>query len=214
MIIKLSGIYADYEKEVIDTIEMMVQEYPILEDIIEIIHIKEMTKSFENRFATSRLKYQSIPKYEIKLNPEAFSKPDIYNKFFMTRGDAYYYNVSDIIVHELTHPLQFFYLCKSMHINPSNYKQFWKIKYRILCSYKAGIIFKKYFNEFFKQFNWDDATIINRLGRYAYKDPMELLPECFNNYYHLKNVSVFASGEEDTFEFTKMIVNDYKKYIP
>lgn len=214
MIVDLSGIYADYEKEVVDTIEMMVKEYPILEDIVEIIHIQKMQKGHERRFATCCFLYQKTPKYEIKLNPEAFSNPDIYTKFFMTRGGAYYYNVSDVITHEMAHPLQFFYLCKSLNINPNNYKWFWRFKYKFLCSRIADQSFQKYFDAFFEQFNWDSDTIINRLGSYAYDNPMELLPECFNNYYHLKNVKEFVSGEQDTFEFVKAVVEDYKKYIP
>lgn len=215
MKVDLKGIYNDYEKEVLDTIEMMRQEYPVLNEIVTIIHLCEMNKNFENCFATSRLVPGKKIEWEIKLNPVAFSEPDIQGKFIEARYTAFYYSVEDIVAHELAHTLQIFFLFAKMKIDIKKYKYFWKRKYRKLVSRRAERYYKKYFKHFLKMFNLPYKAIQDYLGLYAYQNPMELLPECFNNYYHLKSVSPnFGKGERETYEFTKAVIEDYKKYVP
>ena len=57
------------------------------------------------------------------------------------------------------------------------------------------------------------SWIINYLGENAYI-PDEFLPECFNNYYRLKDKIKLDINEQEIFEFVKAVVEDYKRYIP
>lgn len=52
------------------------------------------------------------------------------------------------------------------------------------------------------------------LGNYAANDVNEILPECFNNYYHLSKMEKLEDADKETYEFVKAVVYDYKKYIP
>lgn len=52
------------------------------------------------------------------------------------------------------------------------------------------------------------------LGNGAMQNPNEILPECFNNFYRLKNKANLDAVDQEIYEFTKAIVEDYKKYIP
>lgn len=215
MKVEINDIYKDYEQEVLKAIEMMQQEYPVLNEIIKIIHLEKMDKRFRQCFASSKIIYSSKIEFEIKLNPEAFCKPNINFKFLSTRPTAYYFTVKDIIVHELAHALQIFYLCSQMNIDITKYKYFWRIKHRKIISPKAAVYFKTYFKQFFYKYQWTDNMIESYLGSYAFNNPMELLPECFNNYYHLKDIYPnFSDEEKKIYELTQNIIEDYKKYIP
>lgn len=52
------------------------------------------------------------------------------------------------------------------------------------------------------------------LGSYAADDSFEMLPECFNNYYRLKEKGHLDTVEQKTYAFVKEVIDDYKKYIP
>lgn len=214
MEVELRGIYKEYEQEVIDTINKMVEEYPVLNEVVKIIHIENVPEQFKDCFAVSRFIPENKIQYEIKLNPVVFGKENLLTHLHMARPRSYYFDASDIIVHELAHSLQIFYLCHRMNINIKKYKYFWRMKYKLLVSKKAEKHCKEYFIPFFEKFEWTDDIIKNRLGTYAHQNATELLPECFNNYYHLRKVKEFASGEQETYEFVKAVVEDYKKYIP
>lgn len=79
---------------------------------------------------------------------------------------------------------------------------------------KIVALYKKYFSVFLEEFGWGYMEIKEHMGGYAANDPWEMLPECFNNYYRLKAKDKLSIVEEETYEFVKRIVDDYRRYIP
>lgn len=152
-----------------DAIRKMLVEYTALKKIIKIVYLQEMKEEFADAFATSTELWGNTIQYEIKLNPEAFMKPDIESLFAKTSG-AYYYSVKSIVYHEMGHCLQLF------------------MPYE-----KLGLPLKKY-------------------NRFSAENPMELLPECFNLYYSLKNLPVRTEIDEKRYQFSKVIIEDYKEH--
>lgn len=200
-------------RDISSAVQEMLAEYPVLKKMIKIIHLKKMNKGFETCFATSQIIYGFSLKYEIKLNPIVFSKPNIQN-FLNNVYESHYYSIKDIIYHEMGHCLQLFMLCETYKLSLNKYNYFNAYKYGMLIYEKGEKEFKNYFDKFFKMYNWDYCVASKHLGIYAIDNPLELLPECFNNYYSLKCKSNRTKEEEITLNFTKTIIDDYKtKYL-
>lgn len=216
MKINLKRIYAEYKTDVLDAINEMINEYPIIQETIKVLWIKKMTLKNQNKFATSFPMYERKLQYEIKLNPKAFSKPKIFEKFISVRTSAYYYTVKNIIYHEVGHSLQHFLPCARYGLDLCKYNYFNYRKYRdVLESSKTSECYEKYLAKFLVQFGWSKNQFAAYFGTYAMENSMEILPECFSNYYHLKSkYPKFALGEQETYEFAKTVVEDYKKYVP
>lgn len=208
--IRLKGIYQDYMQDVMDAINEMLYEYPILEKMIKIVHLRVMKEEFRNCPATSRELWGYKLKYEIKLNPEAFAKPDIYFLFSITSG-AYYYSVKSIIYHEIGHCLQLFMPFKKQGLSLKSFNYFNAQKYYKIPRNKIESEYKNYFKSFYILFNWDEHDILTYLGSYAASSPMELLPECFNLYYSLRNIPKRNEVDEERYQFSKAVVEDYKE---
>ena len=68
-----------------------------------------------------------------------------------------------------------------------------------------------YFRNFYDLFSWNEDDILTYLGSYANNNPMELLPECFNLYYSLRNIQKRDEDDEKRYQFSKAIIEDYKK---
>lgn len=216
MKVDLKKIYAEYKTDVLDAIDEMINEYPIIQGTIKALWIKRMPRGNRNGFASSTLLYGRKLQYEIKLNPQAFEKPNIFEKFITARGSAYYYTVKNIIYHEVGHSLQHFLPCERYGLELCRYNYFNYRKYRdVLESAKTSECYEKYLDKFLLQFGWSKNEFAAYFGTYAVENPMEVLPECFSNYYYLKNkYPDFARGEQEAYRFAKMVIEDYRKYIP
>lgn len=213
---KYSGrkIRSEYKQQVEKAISVFITDYPIIKQMVKIIHCKKVGRGMEYCFATSRISWGLRFGYEIKLNPKAFSKPEIKNKFKMTY-DANYESISDVIYHELGHCLQPFILCDKWELDLKKYYYFNYIKYAELeAGPKAVKVYEEYFCTFMKKIGWNHKEIENHLGKYAASDWWEMLPECFNNYYRLKEKNYLDATEQETYKFVKAVVEDYKKYVP
>ncbi len=213
MKIKLRGIYKDYTKDVIDSINEMIYEYPSLKRIVKTIHLKRMKENYMYCFATSRELWGCNLRYEIKLNPKAFAKSNIHFLFSTTSG-AYYHSVKSIIYHEIGHCLQLFMPFEKLGLPLKKYNCFNAKKYyetsRDLLEYE----YKRYIAIFYDLFNWKECDILRFLGLYAAENPMELLPECFNLYYTLRSFQKRNAIDEERYQFSKAVIEDYKeKYL-
>ena len=207
-------IRREYRQQVEKAITIFATDFPIIKQIVKIIHCKKVGKGKEYCFATSRISWGLRFGYEIKLNPKAFSKPEIDNKFKMT-FNANYESISDVIYHELGHCLQPFILCYKFELDLKKYCYFNYIEYSELNGgLQALKIYAEYFSKFMKRFGWNHKDIEKYLGKYAASDCWEMLPECFNNYYRLKNKKYLDISEQKTYKFVKAVVEDYKKYVP
>lgn len=210
MDVELAGVNEEYRTEIENTIKLMQYEYPVLQEIIGIIHLSNTT--IRDTYASCRLICKKKLYYEIQLNNKYLSKADIEHEFSKDRimYEANYYSLQDIIIHEMGHALQGFYLCKKLHINLKLYKFFYRINFTLLENEnKVDRIWTKYFSKF-ENINYK----LQLLGNGAMQNPKEILPECYNNYYRLKNKSKLDVVEQETYEFVKAVVDDYKKYIP
>ncbi len=215
MKINLSGIYPEYKKDLLEAVDEMVSIYPVLRKVIKIIHLKKPGKKFKHSFATTSSIWGMKLQYEIRLNPAAFKKPDIRWKFISARPAAYYYTVKDVIYHEIGHCLQHFMPCEKFNLDIDKYNGFNYKKYSILISESYDECYREYFNTFLSLFNWNDSHINACFGNYAAENILEILPECFNNYYNLKNqYPELNEAERGAYEFAKAVIEDYKKYIP
>ena len=140
MNLNLNELYFEYKEEVMDAIQFMKHEYPIIDKIIKRIYIGKMSVHFENCFATSKPLFSFHMKYEIKLNLIAFSYPGINDKIQNTY-DSNYRSIKSIIYHEIGHVLQLFYICYICKLDFRHVNYF-----RIVwLSTKHDILMKKYF---------------------------------------------------------------------
>lgn len=210
MKIRLQGIYPYYESDIKDALREMLVEYTALKKIIKVVLLKEMKEEFAYAFATSTELWGNKLQYEIKLNPEAFSKPDICSLFAMTSG-AYYYSVKSIIYHEIGHCLQLFMPYEKLGLPLKKYNRFSAKKYYTTSRSLIEKEYLSYFKSFYDLFQWNEDDIITHLGFYASEKPMELLPECFNLYYSLKNKAHRNKMEEERYQFSRTVIENYKE---
>lgn len=200
-----TNVYPPYIAQIEAALKRCVTDYPILEQLIANVHVENLSGEFEDRFATCKL--LNDIRYEIKLNSEAFSYSGIEIRLKIT-SDSIYESIQDIITHEVGHALQVFYLKKK--VNKKIYK---KSKYKGICSVNSEFYWKVYMIKILLYKRKNCSWIINYLGENAYI-PDEFLPECFNNYYRLKDKIKLDINEQEIFEFVKAVVEDYKRYIP
>lgn len=206
MNLHLNELYFEYKEEVMVAIQFMKNEYPIIDKIIKRIYIGKMSVHFENCFATSKPLLSFHMKYEIKLNPIAFSNPGI-NEKIQNTYDSNYRSIKSIIYHEIGHVLQLFYIC---HIYKLDFRHvnYFRI---VWLSTKHDTLMKKYF----QSHNLSDDMILHYLGKSAFSDIWEVLPECYNNYYDFKvSEKPLNYFNSQAFSIVERIITDYKKYIP
>lgn len=213
MRINLFLVYPKYRKDIREAVREMTDEYPILKKIIKIIHVKRMNEDFKYCFATSVSLWGRKHLYEIKLNPQAFMNSNI-NILLHSVSKAHCVSVKSVIYHEIGHCLQLYMLCNKFGIDLKDYKFHDYKKYMVLESEEAEACYREYFEKYFRKYGWNQKKIIYYLGAYAADNPWELLPECFNNYYCLRKKKELNKYELEVCEFTKEIVEDYKKFIP
>ena len=208
------GIRREYKNHIRDAIKTFKSEYPVINEIVKVIHCKKVGRGMEYCFATTRIIWGFKLRFEIKLNPKAFSRTGIRDKFLLTDG-ANYESVEDIIYHELGHCLQIFMLCKEWNLNLKKYNYFNYFKYKELNRSKKAInTYTDYIGKFLIRFDWNQEKAALHLGTYAAENPWEILPECYNNYYRLNGKYILNPIEKETYEFVKTVIEDYKKYIP
>lgn len=214
--IELRGMYPEYVDDVLAAINEMLEEYPILKNLIKVVHISEMSEKFSNCFATIKNVGRFKLKYEVKLNPVAFAQPNIQFLLNMTSG-AYYYSVKSIIYHEVAHCLQLFMPCKKLGLSINKYDKYNIFNFntwRTITIDEVNNAYSNYFNEFFKLFKWDNKKIVTHFGSYAANNVLEILPECFNLYYSLRNRPNNSLLEVESLKFAKEVIDDYKrKYL-
>lgn len=211
------NIRQEYWEEIEKAITVFKTDFPVVEQMVKIIHCKEVAKEHEYSFATSRISEGRKIRYEIKLNPLAFSEPEIEDKFKKVRkaAKANYESISDIIYHEFGHSLQPFLLCRKWRLKLEKYNWYNFRKYEKLDKSPEAIeTYEEYFSKFIKEFGWNHEKIEKHLGSYATNNCWEMLPECFNNYYRLKDKECMGRLEQETYKFVSVVVEDYKKYIP
>lgn len=214
MKVQLYFLYPKYKKEIYETLKLLIKEYPIIQDNIKIIKTKipkRNKKCFASQYFVYDKKIQSI----IKLNPKAFCFPFIKRKFKETQN-ANYYSVQDIICHEVGHCLQLYILCKKYNLNLNTYNYSERNKfYDILEDDNKKLeCFNEHMFSYFKRFNWNKQIASYYLGKYAIYNPEEFIPECFNNYYRLKNQTNLDTKQFILFNFVKTVIEEYQEFIP
>lgn len=203
-----------YRKEIEYAINKFMTDYPVTDEIVKIMHCRKVSKDNEDSFATTKIILGEGIHYEVKLNPKVFSSANIRTKLQSVTG-ANYESISDIIYHEFGHCLQAFMLCSkwNLSIEDCTYDNFYKYKPLDNCKQSVDE-YTDYFKPFIKQFGWNRDKVVMHLGSYAADDSFEMLPECFNNYYRLKEKEHLDTVEQETYAFVKEVIDDYKKYIP
>lgn len=216
MKINLMFVRKNYRPEIISAINLMCEEFPVLENIVKVVHVRFLPRYFKRSFATAAILgfRKKCIQYEIKLNPYAFSFYGIMFKIFSVEG-ANYCSIQDIIIHEFGHCLQLFIVADKLGIDILHYKwRKWR-KYKELTSEKTKEFYKSFFEDYYNRFGWSKDDAINYLWTSAVQNPWESLPECFNNYYRLRlRYPDLTPMELETYRFTKMVVDEYRSYIP
>lgn len=211
---QLYFLYLKYRKEIYKTLKLLIKEYPIIQDNIKIIKIKIPKKSkecFASQYFVYDKKIQSI----IKLNPKAFCFPYIERKFKETQ-DANYYSIQDIICHEVGHCLQLYLLCKEYNLDLNTYSYSQRNKFHDILENDDENLkcYTKHMQLYLKRFNWNKQIASCYLGKYAIYNPEEFIPECFNNYYRLRNQANLDTKQLRLFNFVKTVVEEYQEFIP
>lgn len=192
----------------------MLTDFPILNNLNIIIHMRKLDRRLGNSFASHRNIYsRKRIIHEIKLNPKAFFFSDIEKKLESVM-DANYETVKDIIWHELGHVLQMFLILYKNGIDSNRIKYNQDSYYKMYENKKINMqYFRQHMIQQFLACHWNKKKAEKLLGEYAVLDPYEFIPECFNNFYRLKNKKIIDKYEQDIFQFVKMIVEDYKNII-
>lgn len=209
--IKLKQIYFEYLESVLEAINEMLSEYPVSSDLVKVIHIRKLKREYEHSFATAKDVGIYNLKYEIKLNKTAFTMPEIQKRLNSTSG-AYYYSIKSIIYHEFGHCLQLFMPFEQMGISLKKYTYRYIQNHFIVTMKMIKDEYIRYFHNFFMLFNWNYDDVCKYLGVYAAENPMELLPECFNLYYSLRNIESRNESDEKRYQFSKAVIEDYKEH--
>lgn len=214
MKINLLFVNKKYRNNIIEAVNEMLTDFPILNNLNIIIHMRKLDRRLGNSFASHRNIYsRKRIIHEIKLNPKAFFFSDIEKKLESVM-DANYETVKDIIWHELGHVLQMFLILYKNGIDSNRIKYNQDSYYKMYENKKINMqYFRQHMIQQFLACHWNKKKAEKLLGEYAVLDPYEFIPECFNNFYRLKNKKIIDKYEQDIFQFVKMIVEDYKNII-
>lgn len=213
MNLKNNHIYSEYIAEIEDAMQIMTSEYTVLGELVSKVYISKMSKKYKYTFATSKLYFTNKIRYDIKLNYLAFAKPNISQKFLNTTA-AHYYSVKDIIYHELGHTLQIFLVLNRLNIPIKKGYFYWLTKSYLFDEKQIAIMWKDFIDNFLISYNYDYNDIMYLIGLYAAENVYEVLPECFNNYYRLREKTKLSPYELNVLVFTKAFIKEYNKYIP
>ena len=214
MKINLMFVYKEYKQDIYEAIENFLSDFPMLNNRDIYIHMCFLDRRLKRSFASCRNNYGMFKiRQEIKLNPAAFLFPDIKFKL-MSVMTANYKTVKDIIWHELGHTLQIYFMLEYCNLN---------MKYYVLLQpwfrYKLGNwdtiqkCFKEHMERHMSQSDWDYQKTKRLLGTYCCENPEEFIPECFNNFYRLKNKNNLSNVEQQIYTFTKSVIEDCKKHL-
>lgn len=214
MKINLDKVLNEYKQDILEAIYTMEKEYPVIKKMIRNIAVKPLATEFQYCFATTKLIFGRKLQFDIKLNPKAFSRGNIYEKFLYT-FNAFYYSPKDIIYHEIAHVLQTFLICEKLNIQIKSGFIYWSInKYKFNYNSQQKIL-HSFINEVFSKYHFQGDIIVQILGSYAQCNVLEVVPESYNNYYRLKSkYPNLTSKEHDIYKFTRVIINELNRYIP
>ena len=214
MKINLLFVNKKYRNNIIEAVNEMLTDFPILNNLNIIIHMRKLDRRLGNSFASHRNIYsRKRIIHEIKLNLKAFFFSDIEKKLESVM-DANYETVKDIIWHELGHVLQMFLILYKNGIDSNRIKYNQDSYYKMYENKKINMqYFRQHMIQQFLACHWNKKKAEKLLGEYAVLDPYEFIPECFNNYYRLRDIGIFDDYEQETFQFVKMVVDDYKNII-
>lgn len=214
MKIKLLLVNKKYRNNIIEAVNEMLTDFPILNNLNIVIHMRKLDRRLGNSFASHRNIYsRKRIIHEIKLNPKAFFFLGIEKKLESVM-DANYANVKDIIWHELGHVLQIYMLMDDRGIEPDKFRYTPQTYYEIFENNEMNAwCFCQHMQQQLSTCRWNKGKAEKLLGGYAVHNSYEFIPECFNNYYRLRNIGILDDYEQETFQFVKMVVDDYKNII-
>jgi len=201
-----------YKKDIYNAVDEVLLDFPILNEINIVIHMKSLNRRLKASFASHRNNYGNKRiQQEIKLNPRAFLFSDIEQKLLCVR-DANYETVKDIIWHELGHCTQIYLLCDYYKLNMNDYCDNIDYFYMTLNNNNRQC-FVHHMNYYLQLSQLTKNKIRQLLGEYAVEEPAEFIPECFNNYYRLINKPELSKIEQEILKFVELIIKDLKKYL-
>lgn len=200
----------EYKKEILDTINLLTIDYPILKEDIDVIHVKYPLCG--DAVASHYFLYNKKIESKINLNPDYFESPYLEN-ILKDKTYSQCTTIKGYISHEIGHALQLYILCKKLKLDLKKYKQF---KYIIFMRKLENKKLKeKYCEEFMNyhlnRFDWNKKKASQYLGTYNINNSDEFFPDCFGLYYELKDKKELNNKEMIILNFVKEVVKDFNE---